>query len=97
LQYALSRTSNGGTISVLTSGNFGAVIIDKSVTIEAAGVVARSDGVVINAPTNRAVTLRGLIFDRNGDTSHDVVRFLQGRSLLVEKCVVRRGRYGVRF
>lgn len=57
---AISKTENGGEISVLDSGGFGAVTVTKSVTIDGAGVLAGvlnsgTNGFIINAPGDDVV------------------------------------------
>jgi hypothetical protein len=62
---AISKTAAGGVISVLDPGGFGAVTITKSITIDGTDGYASitntgTNGIVINAPGNADVTLRGL-------------------------------------
>ena len=63
---ALAKTSAGGEIVVKESGNFGAVTIDKSITIDAggkyAGIQAGSgnNAVTIQAGNTDVIVLRGL-------------------------------------
>src|SRR6201988_5424620 len=68
---AISKTATGGEIDVLDPGGFGAVTITKWISIEADGViagilVAGTSGIVINAPSNAVVVLRGLTFEGIG-------------------------------
>ena len=67
LQYALAQTTAGGTITILSSGRYGPVRINKSVHIMAAGVEAIVTGmsscdaaVCIDAGPNDVVSLHGL-------------------------------------
>jgi hypothetical protein len=62
---AISKTAPGGIINVLDPGGFGAVTINKSLTIDGspfmAGVLASgTNGIVINATSSDKVNLRGL-------------------------------------
>ncbi len=63
---AIGKTAEGGVISVLDPGGFGAVTITKSITINAdssiASILAVGQGsaITINAPATAKVTLRGL-------------------------------------
>jgi hypothetical protein len=63
---ALGKTSDGGTIDVLDSGDFGPLVIDAPVTIDGAGhaggvqVGAGATAIVIAPGAGKDVTLRGL-------------------------------------
>jgi hypothetical protein len=62
---AISKTAAGGVISVLDPGGFGSVTITKSITIDGSDGYASITnpgftGIVINAPGNADVILRGL-------------------------------------
>src|SRR3954469_3117464 len=66
---AISKTAAGGEINVIDPGGFGALTINKSLTIKSesltAGVFASGvNGFLINAGANDRVTLKGL--DING-------------------------------
>src|SRR5438128_3734579 len=60
---AISKTANGGEISVLDPGGFGAVTITKSITLNGGGgqvasvLVAGTNGIIIAARPNHVVTL----------------------------------------
>lgn len=88
---AMSVTNDGGEIIVLDSGGYGAVMIDRSVTIESpAGVyagmtVASGDGAVVNAPAGR-VTLRGLSI--NGLGGNRGIVLTAADTLRVERCSI---------
>jgi hypothetical protein len=97
---AISKTAAGGEIDALDPGGFGAVTITKSMTIDgtqgagfgsilAAGVT----GILVNDTTNNAiVNIRNLSIQGTGPsgTSPGVngIRFLAGKSLTVENCVI---------
>ena len=89
---AISKTAEGGEISVLDPGGFGGVTITKSITIngvgENAGILGLfSNGVVINAGPGDIVTLRNLQINGAG---HGLagVRFLAGAGLVVEEVMI---------
>lgn len=90
---AISKTAAGGEISVLDPGGYGAVIITKAITItsetagEAGVLVSGTNGIVVNAGADAAVTLRGLVIHGLG-TGLDGVRFIAGAALHVEKSLI---------
>jgi len=87
---AISKTANGGEISVLDPGGFGAVTITKSITINGTGTLAGilaalTNGVIVNATVNDTIILRdisinGALNGLNG------IRFLAGKTLMVDHC-----------
>ncbi|MEO8378967.1 MAG: right-handed parallel beta-helix repeat-containing protein [Acidobacteriota bacterium] len=94
---AISKTAANGEISVLDPGGFGAVTITKSITLNGDGTLAGIlaslvNGVVINdastgTPNTIQVILRNLSINGAGN-GLDGIRFLSGRRLVVENCVV---------
>jgi hypothetical protein len=101
--FAHTQTNNNGAINVLTSGNFGPLIITKPISIVADGVEA-----VINAATggaaitiavgaNAVVSLRGLTIDLRG-TPNTGITFQAGGALRIQDCVIRKpGSAGIFF
>jgi hypothetical protein len=90
---ALALTIAGGEIYVLNSANYGAVTINKAVTITSegavAGVLATSGvGITINAGTSDVINLRGLDID-GGNTGSTGIQFSSGQSLNIQKSAVR--------
>lgn len=92
-QAALALTVAGGEIFVLNSANYGAVTINKAVTITSegavAGVLATSGaGITISAGASDVVNLRGLGVDgaNSGSTG---IQFNSGKSLTIQKSFVR--------
>jgi hypothetical protein len=96
-------TNAGGVISVLDPGEYGVVVITKSVTIRAEGVEGGetstpSAGIWIDvqAGTSDVVTLEGLHIDGFG-----AIRFSSGGHLHVVRCVITNGSVpsdaGIRF
>src|SRR4051794_32628713 len=61
---AISKTAAGGEINCLDPGGFGAVSINKSITIDChyteGGVLAGGNGITVNAGATDVVFLRGL-------------------------------------
>jgi hypothetical protein len=92
-QAALALTVAGGEIFVLNSANYGAVTIDKAVTITSEGAVAgvlATGGVAItiNAGAGDVVNLRGLDLD-GGKTGTSGIQFSSGQALNIQKSAVR--------
>ena len=95
---AISKTAAGGEINCLDPGGFGAVSINKSMTINClyteGGVLAGGNGITINdslgpTPGQSVVYLRGLdIFGVNPPTNG--VRFTNGGGLHIEDSTIRR-------
>jgi len=100
---AISKTAASGEIDALDPGGFGGVTTTKSITIDGttgAGfgsiLAAGANGVIINdgssaSPQTAIVRLRNLSINGAGN-GFDGIRFLSGRTLYVEGCVV----YGFR-
>lgn len=110
---AISKTAAGGEIDTLDPGGFGAVTVTKAITLanegigEAGILVAGTNGITVNCATdpNCSVILRGLQIDGgpNGSNSLNGVRFVAGKSLVIENCTIRNftggspNGYGVNF
>jgi hypothetical protein len=94
---AISKTANKGEISVLDPGGFGAVTITKSITINGEGTLASilssgTNGVNVNdsataTPDTIEVVLRYLSIN-GGGTGLDGVRFISGKKLTIEHCII---------
>ena len=89
---AISKTATNGEINVLDPGAFGGVTITKSITIssesfEAGVLVSGTNAIVVNAPANAKIVLRGLDIEGLG-TGLNGIRFLAGGSLHVERCTI---------
>ena len=90
---ALALTIAGGEIYVLDSSNYGAVTINKAVTITSEGAVAgvlatNGIAVTISAGANDVVNLRGLDVD-GGNSGAVGIQFNSGQSLNIQKSTVR--------
>jgi hypothetical protein len=91
---AISKTADCGEIDALDPGGFGAVTITKSITIDGTGTLAGilaagTTGVIINAPSDKVVTLRGLSIN-GACTGIRGINFIGGKTLNVEDCVIFR-------
>jgi hypothetical protein len=96
---AIAKTAAGGEIDALDPGGFGAVTVTKAITLADEGVgtagilVAGTNGIVVNCATdpNCVVVIRGLIIDGGpvGVNSLNGIRFVAGRSLIVQNCAIR--------
>jgi Right handed beta helix region len=90
---ALAKTSAGGEIVVKESGNFGAVTINKSVTIDAGGnyagiqVSSGGTGVNIQAGNTDVIVLRGLTINGLGVGQVGILASFAG-VLHVENCAL---------
>jgi hypothetical protein len=91
---AYAKTNASGEIAVLGTAGYGALTIDKAISIvnpggfEAGITVSSGNGITINAGANDAVSLRGLSIDGGGLGSTGIL-FNSGASLSVENCVIR--------
>ena len=95
---AISKTAAGGEINCLDPGGFGAVTINKSLTISCpyteGGALAGGNGIVINdslspTPNTAVVYLRGLDIFGVSPPSNGV-RFVTGAALHIEDSTIRR-------
>lgn len=89
---ALAVTDPGGEINVLDSGSFGALTIDRSVSIVAEGftagiLAAGTNGIVVNAGPTDVVVLRGLEIEGAG-TGGVGIRVDAGGALFVEDTTI---------
>jgi hypothetical protein len=90
---AISKTAAGGEINCLDPAGYGAVTINKSLTIDChfteGGVLAAGNGIVVNATSTDVIVIRGLdIFGVNPPTNG--VRILVAGAVHIEDCVIRR-------
>lgn len=96
---AISKTAPGGEIDALDPGGFGALTITKSITLDGGGgqvasvLVAGTNGIVVAAqPTDvviiRNMRLDGLLGGGNGNAGLNGIRWISGKSLIIENCVI---------
>jgi hypothetical protein len=96
-QFALGQTSPGGEIGVVDSGDYGPVIINKSISIIAEGaeagilVTGGTAGILISTGATDVVHLRGLIIDGGGlgIAGIQVAATSPIRAVHIEKCVIK--------
>jgi hypothetical protein len=95
-QTAHNNTLPSGEIAVLDPGSYGAVTIDRNISIindgvgEAGALVSGgANGITINAGATDAVTLRGLTIKGIGFGGGNGIVFNTGKSLKVENCIIR--------
>ena len=91
---AISKTADCGEIDALDPGGFGAITITKSITIDGTGTLASilaslTTGVIINAPQDKVITLRGLSINGacNGIRG---INILAAKTVNIEDCVIFR-------
>jgi hypothetical protein len=94
---AISKTADKGEIDCLDPGGFGTITITKSLTIDGQGTMgsilaAGTNGVTVNdsltaTPNSINVSLRNLSINGAG-TGFDGIRFLSGKALMVENCII---------
>ena len=91
---AISKTASGGEIDALDPAGYGAVTITKAITIDGTGdfasiLVSGTNGVVVSAGVSDVVILRRISI--NGiNSGFSGIRFLGGKGLIVEKCLIDR-------
>jgi len=93
--YAVTQTNASGEIAVLGTAGYGALTIDKAISIVngggfEAGIAVPSGraGIQISAGVGDAVSLRGLTIE-GANVGGDGIQFNSGASLIVENCVIR--------
>jgi hypothetical protein len=93
---ALSTIVDGGEVSCLDSGPFGAIAITTSATINCSGTAADTSfgagancnaAVIINAP-GKVVTLRGLSFSGLGGCGNFGIYIQAATAVYIEDCVI---------
>src|SRR5215475_692059 len=94
---AISKTAAGGEIDALDPAGYGAVTITKAITLDGGGgqvasvLVAGTNGIVVQAQPNDVVILRNLRLNGisgSGNGGINGIRWLSGKALIVEDCVV---------
>jgi hypothetical protein len=92
---AYAKTAPSGEISVLDPAGYGQLTISHALSIVNDGVgessivlIAAGNAITINAGATDAVSLRGLTIDGSGVGTAGI-QFNSGKSLTVQKCIVR--------
>lgn len=85
---AISKTANGGEIDALDPGGFGAITINKSITLNGAGTNAsilalNTNGVIING-AGITVNLRNLSINGGAGTTGNGIRILQAAAVNID-------------
>jgi hypothetical protein len=93
-QHAHDTVAAGGEIDVLDPAGYGSVNITKAISIQGHGfsgisVAPGTAGVSVNAGANDAVNLNGLLIEGSAAGNNNGIVFNNGRSLVIESCVVR--------
>jgi hypothetical protein len=95
-QRAHDNAPPGGSVAPLNDGQYGSLVISKSITIDGhghfAGINRTTPGSAISvAPTlaTDAVVIRGLTLDGIAHSGTDGINFSTGASLLVENCTIK--------
>lgn len=91
---AVSKTAPGGEINTLDAGSYGAVTINKALTIDGGGHLAGisanlANGITVNAAAGDTVVLRNITI--NGlDANFTGVRYLGGGQLFMDDMEIQR-------
>jgi len=103
-QRAHDKTGEEGEIAVLDPGDYGALTIEKAISIindgagEAGVLASQGTGITINAPPAASINLRGLTVQGMGFGGGSGIRFNSGAILIVANCFIHNhGREGIDF
>jgi hypothetical protein len=96
---ALPKTATGGEINVLDPGSYGAVSINKSITLrsdgEEAGILTTLTAITISAPATAKVVIDGLDLEGLNGGGFGVLVF-SARDVLVRNSTIRGFYQGIR-
>jgi hypothetical protein len=92
-QHAHNVVAAGGEIDVLDPAGYGALTINKPISIQGHGfagisVSAGNTGITVTAGMNDAISLNGLLVEGSGVGNFGFI-VNSGKSLVIENCVVR--------
>ena len=91
---ALASTAPGGEITVVNTGDYGAVNIVQSVNVtndgagEASILAAASTGIIVSAGVGDVVSIRGLVIDGQ-DSGLEGISIGQISAVHIQNCVIR--------
>ncbi len=96
-QHAHDVASSGGEIDVLDPAGYGALTINRAISIQGHGfsgvsVPSAGNGITVNAGPTDNVTLNGLLIE-GGGVGYNGIVFNSGASLTVTGCVVQNLHY----
>jgi hypothetical protein len=96
---AISKTLASGEISVLDPGGFGALTINKGITLNGEGTLAgvlnaSVNGIIVNAPTTDNVFFRNISINAP-NTGVDGIKILQGKTVTLENVSISGQSIGV--
>ena len=89
---AFSKTQTWGEISALDAGPYGAVTINRAMTINGDGTLASilvnvGNGIIVSAGANETVVIRGIsIIGMNGALNG--IKYVSGKHLHIENCSI---------
>jgi nitrous oxidase accessory protein NosD len=97
LSYAFGQTSAGGEIRALTPGSYGAVTLNKAITltgVPGAAIVAGSTTLSVTAASTDSVSISG--FTLNGLNTANIGIFVSGAgNLFIKNCVIKNFKRGI--
>lgn len=90
---AFTKTATGGEINAIDPGGFGPITINRAITLDVgeiyAGIsVSGTSAITVSAGLNDVVILRNININGLGNSPNGI-RYLSGRQLVVEHCVIR--------
>jgi hypothetical protein len=99
-QHAHDVASSGGEIDVLDPGGYGALTINRAISIQGHGfsgitVGSGANGITINGGSTDNVTLNGLLIEGGGAGTNNGIQFNSGASLTVAGCVAQNLHTGI--
>lgn len=87
---AISKTSAGGEISVLDSGGFGQVTINKAITINGEGhlasILSAGSGIIVAAGASDQVIIRNLSISGAAGGSNGI--YISSGNVTIDKCLI---------
>jgi hypothetical protein len=94
---AISKTAAGGEIDALDPGGFGALSINKAITIDGGGgqnasvLTSGTNGITINGGANDSITLNNLRFQGLSQATSpglSAIRINSGKAVYVTNCII---------